>query len=233
MCTSRFGSIVASGPSQNDGLLVDAVAGEVAEAHHLPPPMRREHSVVERRCSGRYLSTEWRGDRAPADRNVGALRARPYVDADLPAVKAALASWIRDAGWCGYCHPGDVEHRIYREAPARRDAYVWEDSLGIAGIEITGRFGHVFDVFARPDCRGEPELEMLRAAAIARHRDRRAAPATSSASSCSGGSASSDTATGITSAPAHSTISLTCDFLQASRSPRYTPSLAPRSGSTR
>jgi mycothiol synthase len=87
------------------------------------------------------------------------------VDADLPAVKAALATWIRDAGWCGYCHPGDVEHRLYREGPQQRDAYVWEDVLGIAGIEITGRFGHVFDVFARPDCRGEPELEMLRAAA--------------------------------------------------------------------
>ena len=77
----------------------------------------------------------------------------------------ALASWIHDAGWCGYCHPGDVEHRIYREGPHQRDAYVWEDGVGIAGLEITGRFGRVFDVFTRPDCRGEPELEMLRAAA--------------------------------------------------------------------
>lgn len=78
---------------------------------------------------------------------------------------SALASWIRDAGWCGYCHPGDIEHRIYREAPGRRDAYLWEDSVGVAGVEITGRFGTVFDVFTRPDCRGEPELEMLRVAA--------------------------------------------------------------------
>src|SRR4029077_12375575 len=51
------------------------------------------------------------------------------------------------------------------EGPQQRDAYVWEDSLGIAGIEITARFGHVFDVFARPDCRGQSELEMLQAAA--------------------------------------------------------------------
>ena len=80
-------------------------------------------------------------------------------------MKAALATWIRDAGWCGYCHPADLEHRIHHEGPQRRDAYVWEDVLGIAGIEITGRFGHVFDVFTRPDCRGEPELEMLRTAA--------------------------------------------------------------------
>ncbi len=93
------------------------------------------------------------------------MRARRYVDADLPALKAALATWIRDAGWCGYCHPGDVEHRIYREAPQQRDAYLWEDTLGVAGIEITGRFGAVFDVFTRPDCRGALELEMLRAAA--------------------------------------------------------------------
>ncbi len=42
---------------------------------------------------------------------------------------------------------------------------MWEDTLGIAGIEITGRFGRVFDVFARPDRRGGPELEMLKAAA--------------------------------------------------------------------
>ena len=93
------------------------------------------------------------------------MRARPYVDADLPALKAALATWIHGAGWCGYCHPGDIEHRIYNEGPQRRDAYVWEDALGVAGVEITGRFGAVFDVFARPDRRGEPELEMLRAAA--------------------------------------------------------------------
>ena len=93
------------------------------------------------------------------------MRARRYVDADLPALNAALATWIRDAGWCGYCHPGDVEHRIYREAPQQRDAYLWEDALGVAGIEITGRFGAVFDVFTRPDLRGGPELEMLRAAA--------------------------------------------------------------------
>jgi mycothiol synthase len=93
------------------------------------------------------------------------LRARRYVHADLPALKAALATWIREAGWCGYCHPGDVEHRIYHEAPQQRDAHVWEDERGVAGIEITGRFGAVFDVFARPDCRGARELEMLRAAA--------------------------------------------------------------------
>jgi len=93
------------------------------------------------------------------------LQLRPYVDADLREVTAALSTWIRYAGWCGYCHPGDIEHRIYREGAQQRDAYVWEDVLGIAGIEITGRFGHAFDVFTRPDCRGEPELEMLRAAA--------------------------------------------------------------------
>ena len=79
---------------------------------------------------------------------------------------SALATWVRDAGRCGYCHPGDLEHRIYHECDSERPAFLWHDEQGIAGIEIAGRFGHVFDVFARPDLRGtDAEVEMLRAAA--------------------------------------------------------------------
>lgn len=79
---------------------------------------------------------------------------------------STLAVWVRDAGRSGYCHPGDVEHRIYHEGDSARPAFLWHDDQGVAGIEIAGRFGHVFEVFARPDLRGtHAEVEMLRAAA--------------------------------------------------------------------
>lgn len=99
------------------------------------------------------------------DRNVARLRARPYVDEDLPHLQAALARWIRDAGFCGYCHPGDLAHRIYATPRAPRPVTVWEDDSHLAGIEIGGRFGTVFDVFTCPSLRGtDAERTMLQAA---------------------------------------------------------------------
>ncbi len=92
------------------------------------------------------------------------MRARPFVDEDLPQVQAALAGWIRHAGFCGYCHPGDLAHRIYAAPLAPRPVTVWEDSH-VAGIEISGRFGSVFDVLTAPALRGtDAERTMLRAA---------------------------------------------------------------------
>jgi GNAT superfamily N-acetyltransferase len=94
------------------------------------------------------------------------LEIRPTHRDDLNTMTTALATWVHDAGRCGYCHPGDVEHRIYLEGETERPAFLWLDEHGVAGIEIAERFGRVFDVFARPDLRGtDAEVEMLRAAA--------------------------------------------------------------------
>jgi GNAT superfamily N-acetyltransferase len=94
------------------------------------------------------------------------LQIRPTHRDDLNSMTSALAIWVRDAGRCGYCHPGDVEHRIYHEGDSERPAFLWHDEQGVAGIEIAERFGRVFDVFTRPDLRGtDAEMEMLRAAA--------------------------------------------------------------------
>ncbi|MCC6614002.1 MAG: GNAT family N-acetyltransferase [Anaerolineae bacterium] len=32
---------------------------------------------------------------------------------DLAAMQAVLAGWVRESGSCGYCHVGDLPHRIY------------------------------------------------------------------------------------------------------------------------
>lgn len=80
-------------------------------------------------------------------------------------MQAALAEWTRDAGFCGYCHPGDLVHRIYATALGPRPALLWEDGDHIVGVEINARFGTVFDVFATPKLRGtDAERTMLRVA---------------------------------------------------------------------
>jgi mycothiol synthase len=107
------------------------------------------------------------------------LRQRPYSEADLPRLQAALASWIRAAGPCGYCHPGELAQRIYahlRGRPPGELAHVWEDGGALAGVALVGRFGNAFDLFAAPACRGgAPELAMLQAACEATLRHMRAA----------------------------------------------------------
>ena len=97
------------------------------------------------------------------------IRRRPYADPDLPRLQAALAGWRRDAGPCGYCHPGDLAFRIYEELRGRRPAgelvQVWEDGREVAGVAVCLRFGWAFDVFASPALRGTgAELAMLRSA---------------------------------------------------------------------
>jgi mycothiol synthase len=98
-----------------------------------------------------------------------ALRARPYRDDDLLPVQRALSSWIHDAGACGYCHVGEIPHRMYENRSGHRPlaelAHVWETGAVIVGIAICGRFGRAFDVFASPSMRGsDDELAMLRSA---------------------------------------------------------------------
>jgi mycothiol synthase len=98
-----------------------------------------------------------------------AIRARPYRDDDLLPVQHALSSWIHDAGALGYCHVGEIPHRIYENLRGRRPVgdlvQVWEDGPAIVGIAINLRFGRAFDVFASPSLRGtDAELVMLRSA---------------------------------------------------------------------
>jgi ribosomal protein S18 acetylase RimI-like enzyme len=97
------------------------------------------------------------------------IRPRPYADDDLPALQAALAGWIASAGVCGYCHIGELPHRIYENLrgrlPVGELVQIWEDAGRIAGVAICGRFGAAFDVFAAPELRGAgQERAMLEAA---------------------------------------------------------------------
>lgn len=97
------------------------------------------------------------------------LESRAYNDDDLPALQEALARWRTEAGLSGYCHVGDLPHRIYTELsgahPVGELVRVWADSDGVAGFAICGRFGTSFDVFVRPEWRGgAAELAMLRTA---------------------------------------------------------------------
>ncbi len=105
---------------------------------------------------------------------------RPYADADLPRLEAALARWIQAAGDCGYYQVGNIAHRIYEGLPPTHDrsalVQVWEerhsasasDSASdgkIIGFAYTFLFEAGFFVFTAPAYRGtEVELTMLRTA---------------------------------------------------------------------
>jgi mycothiol synthase len=99
--------------------------------------------------------------------------ARPYTDNDLPHLQAALASWIQEAGDCGYCHIGELRHHIYSDGsifsgilPIGELVQIWEDESGIVGIAINLRFDNAFEVFTSPKYRGtDDELKMLETAA--------------------------------------------------------------------
>ncbi|GAB4441476.1 MAG: GNAT family N-acetyltransferase [Chloroflexi bacterium OHK40] len=98
------------------------------------------------------------------------LAPRPYTDDDLPRVQAALASWRHAAGPCGYCHIGDLPHRIYAELrehhPAQERVRIWEEGSAIVAIAIHGRFNAAFDLFTCPPYRGSAqERTMLELAA--------------------------------------------------------------------
>jgi mycothiol synthase len=89
---------------------------------------------------------------------------------DLPRLQRALAEWIAHDGPCGYCHVGEVVHRIVDELDGRGEraelVRVWEHDGEIAGFAIEHRFDGAFEVFASPAVRGtEAEVEMLQVAA--------------------------------------------------------------------
>ncbi|GAA3759982.1 hypothetical protein GCM10022225_51890 [Plantactinospora mayteni] len=93
---------------------------------------------------------------------------RRYSDGDLPRLAQTFASWIAEAGRCGYDHVGEVPHRIYenlRGRPVGELVQLWESGDEIVGLAINLRFGAAFDVFTAPALRGTAaEVEMLRTA---------------------------------------------------------------------
>jgi GNAT superfamily N-acetyltransferase len=97
------------------------------------------------------------------------LQKRPYQDADLPQLQAAIASWTQAAGDCGYCHPGSLPHWIYEVLRGRWRAAdlvnVWEVGGALVGLAICGLFDASFLVFLHPDYRGAgTEIELLQTA---------------------------------------------------------------------
>jgi mycothiol synthase len=96
------------------------------------------------------------------------LHARPYTDADLPRLQAALAEWITAVGACGYGHIGDIPHRIYEVLPAHRPPELvqgWEYAGELIAFAICGLFGAGFYLAAAPTFRGTgSELAMLQTA---------------------------------------------------------------------
>lgn len=100
---------------------------------------------------------------------------RPYTDNDLPDLQNALAMWIHEAGDLGYCHIGDIPHRIYNgirgRLPRHELVKVWEASGEIIGIVLVGPYYQMFNIFLHPDYRGtQVEQDMLtQGYTIARH----------------------------------------------------------------
>jgi ribosomal protein S18 acetylase RimI-like enzyme len=95
---------------------------------------------------------------------------RPYEDADMPRLLDTFASWIAEAGCCGYDHIGELVPRIYENlrgrCPVGELVHLWEADAQIAGLTICLRSGDTFDVFTAPSLRGtSAEVQMLKSAA--------------------------------------------------------------------
>ena len=91
---------------------------------------------------------------------------RAYTDNDLTALQAALAGWIQTAGDCGYCHVGDIPHRIYNSNRSRLPRHeinrIWEQGSTIIGFAMVSVYFDFFNVYVSPDHRGtDVEREML------------------------------------------------------------------------
>ncbi|NJN18506.1 MAG: GNAT family N-acetyltransferase [Oscillochloris sp.] len=96
---------------------------------------------------------------------------RPYADSDLPQIQQTLAEWIRIAGICGYCHIGDLAHRIYAgttaHVPLGAQVRLWHAGEQLVAIAICFRFEAAFDAFVDPHYRGSAGERMILAAASA------------------------------------------------------------------
>lgn len=64
-------------------------------------------------------------------------------------------------GPSGYCHPGELHHRIYEEMRADSDVEdrvrIWRQRDRVAGIAICTRYSTAFDLFVAPDLRGSAQ----------------------------------------------------------------------------
>ena len=83
---------------------------------------------------------------------------RPFLDADLHALQEVLSSWILEAGDLGYCHPGDLPHRIYNGIRGRFDladvVKMYEVDSTVVGLVVVQPSWNGFDAFTSPRYRG-------------------------------------------------------------------------------
>ena len=77
---------------------------------------------------------------------------------DLHKMQAALANWIHDAGDCGYCHIGDLPHRIYNglrgQFPVDEMVHLWWHGDELVGFTLAYPRHEAFDAFISPEHRG-------------------------------------------------------------------------------
>ena len=73
---------------------------------------------------------------------------------DLTVMQEALAGWIHDSGVCGYCHVGDLPHRIYnglRGRYPREDMIrLWYHDERLAGFALVYPRHGCYDAFISP-----------------------------------------------------------------------------------
>jgi mycothiol synthase len=79
----------------------------------------------------------------------------PYQDDDLPALQTALANWIQQQRHdTGYCHIGDIPHRIYNgirgRLPLSELVRIWKVHEQILGFALAQPFYNTFDVYMNP-----------------------------------------------------------------------------------
>jgi len=89
-----------------------------------------------------------------------------YQGDDLPLLQSALAGWIAEAGDCGYCHVGDVAHRLNNDLhslPLSKRVTVWHRALDqiIVGFAINLVFDNAFEVYVSPAFRGTSEEKLM------------------------------------------------------------------------
>lgn len=95
------------------------------------------------------------------------IHSRPYQDEDLESLQNALANWIQQQGHdMGYCHVGDIPHRIYNgirsRVPRGEIIRIWENDEQILGIGFAQPYHNGFDVWISPDYIGsETEREIF------------------------------------------------------------------------
>lgn len=92
------------------------------------------------------------------------ITSRPYQDDDLASLQTALAGWIQQQGHdTGYCHVGDIPHRIYNgirgRLPVNELVRLWEnDGQILQAFVLVQPYYNGFDAFFSP-AHQDTELE--------------------------------------------------------------------------